>query len=497
MTLRHIVHHINGLPYAGQSARYGEVHDPATGRVSARVALADQAEVTAAVNAAAAAFEGWSQTPAARRARVLFKFRQLLEAARLPLAQLISGEHGKVLADAQGEISRAIDALEFACGIPQLLGGSHSDNASGDIDNWSLRQPLGVVAGVTPFNFPVMVPMWMVPLALACGNTFVLKPSELTPGATFLLAELLTQAGLPPGVFNLVQGDAVTVEALLADLRVQALSFVGSTPVARKLHAAAGAAGKRVQALGGAKNHLVVMPDAPLDQAVDALIGAAYGSAGERCMAVSVAVAVGEVGDALVAALAQRVMALRIGASYESDIDMGPLVSLAHRQRVEAAVTRGVEEGASLLVDGRDLRLHQWPEGFFMGGCLFDHVRVEQSLYQDEIFGPVLGVVRVPDLDSAIALINQHPFGNGAACFTRSGAVARHFARSVQAGMVGINVPIPVPMAWHSFGGWKSSLFGDHHVLGEEGVRFYTRYKSVMQRWPEVADDGADFTLPV
>ena len=492
-----LTHHIAGLPYPGQSGRFADIRDPASGLVTGRVPLADKPDVDAAVAAASAAFTGWSQTPAARRARVLLRFRELLEAAREPLALAITAEHGKVLADAQGEISRAIDALEFACGIPHLLSGRHSDNVGGDIDNWNLRQPLGVVAGVTPFNFPVMVPMWMFPLALACGNTFVLKPSEVTPGATLLLAQLLAEAGLPPGVFNVVQGDAVTVDALLAHPDVRALSFVGSTPVAQKLYTAGTAAGKRVQALGGAKNHLVVMPDADLNQAVDALMGAAYGSAGERCMAVSVAVAVGEVGDALVAALAPRVQALRIGDGRDPGVDMGPLVSHAHRSRVEAAVSAGVAAGARLLVDGRGLQLAQSPDGFFMGGCLFDQVQVSHALYQNEIFGPVLSVLRVPDLSAAIELINRHPFGNGAACFTRSAATARHFSRAVQAGMIGINVPIPVPMAWHSFGGWKSSLFGDHHVLGEEGVRFYTRYKSVMQRWPGAVGGGADFTLPV
>jgi len=492
------IHHvIDGQRIAGTSGRASDVFNPATGVISARVPLASVREVDAAVAAAAAAFPAWAQLAPLKRARILFKFKELLERNHDVLAAAITREHGKVLSDARGEVTRGIEVVEFACGIPQLLTGSHSDNIGGGIDNWDLRQPLGVVAGVTPFNFPVMVPMWMLPLALACGNTFVLKPSERDPSPSLIIADLLQEAGLPDGVFNVVQGDKVAVDALLAHPDVQALSFVGSTPIAQYIYAEGAKYGKRIQALGGAKNHLVVMPDADLNQAVDALVGAAYGSAGERCMAISVAVAVGEVADRLVEALAARARSLTIGDGMDPASEMGPLVTSAHRQKVEGYIARGVAEGAQLVVDGRNHRVPNLANGFFTGGTLFDHVTPAMTIYKEEIFGPVLSVVRVPDLAAAVDLVNRHEFGNGVSCFTSDGNAARIFTRAVQVGMVGINVPIPVPMAWHSFGGWKRSLFGDHHAYGEEGVRFYTRYKSVMQRWPDSIAKGAEFTMPV
>ena len=495
--MRDIEHYLSGRLQPGQSGRWGEVFNPATGVVDARVALADASEVNAAVATAVAAFAGWSQTSPLRRARILFRFKELLEAQREALAADITREHGKTLDDARGEVTRGIEVVEFACGVPHLLSGSHSDNIGGGIDNWSMRQPLGVAVGITPFNFPVMVPLWMFPLALAAGNCFVLKPSEKDPSPSLRMAGLLREAGLPDGVFSVVQGDRVAVEALLAQPQVQAVSFVGSTPIAETIYASGAAQGKRVQALGGAKNHLVVMPDADLGQAVDALMGAAYGSAGERCMAISVAVAVGGVGDALVERLAERVRTLKIGDGAQPGIEMGPLVTAVHRARVEGYVATGVAEGAKLVVDGRGFAVPDRQGGFFTGGSLFDHVSPQHAIYREEIFGPVLCVVRVPDFASAVNLINAHPFSNGAACYTADGNTARTFGRSVQVGMVGINVPIPVPMAWHSFGGWKRSLLGDTHAYGEEGLRFYTRYKSIMQRWPDSQGKGAEFTMPV
>jgi malonate-semialdehyde dehydrogenase (acetylating)/methylmalonate-semialdehyde dehydrogenase len=427
----------------------------------------------------------------------MFRFKELLEAHHDELAALITREHGKVFSDARGEVVRGIEVVEFACGIPQLLKGQFSDNVGGGIDNFSLRQPLGVCAGITPFNFPAMVPMWMFPVALACGNTFVLKPSERDPSASLLLAELLAEAGLPEGVFNVVQGDKEAVDALLRHPGVAAVSFVGSTPIAEYVHAEGSRHGKRVQALGGAKNHLVVMPDADLEQAADALIGAAYGSAGERCMAISVGVAVGQVADALIGKLAPRIAALRIRDGMEADADMGPLVTDAHRQKVLGYIEDGIASGAKLVCDGRRQVVPGREGGFFVGATLFDHVRPEMKIYREEIFGPVLSIVRVHDLAEALELVNRHELGNGVACYTRDGNTAREFARRVHIGMVGINVPIPVPMAFHSFGGWKRSLFGDHHAYGEEGVRFYTRYKSVMQKWPDSAAKGPEFMMPV
>jgi malonate-semialdehyde dehydrogenase (acetylating)/methylmalonate-semialdehyde dehydrogenase len=492
-----IAHWIGGRRVGGESGRTGDVFDPATGEVTGRVRLGDAATVDAAVQAAKVTFPAWADTPALRRARVMFRFKELLESHRDELARLITREHGKILADARGEVVRGIEVVEFATGIPQLLKGEYSEQVSTGIDQFSLRQPLGVCAGITPFNFPCMVPMWMFPLAIAAGNSFVLKPSERDPSPSLRLAELLQEAGLPDGVFNVVQGDRFAVDAILAHPDVAAVSFVGSTAVAEHVHREGGRHGKRVQALGGAKNHLVVMPDADLEQAVDALVGSAYGSAGERCMAISVAVAVGRIGDELVRRLAPRVRSLRVGDGMDPAAEMGPLVTAAHRARVAAYVDVGVQEGAQLVVDGRGLRVPGRERGFFIGGCLFDHVRPGMRIYAEEIFGPVLSVVRVPDLAAAVDLVNAHEYGNGVAIFTADGNTAREFVRRIQAGMVGVNVPIPVPMAFYSFGGWKRSLFGDTHAYGAEGVRFYTRYKAVMQRWPGSIGKGAEFTMPV
>ncbi|WP_313953002.1 CoA-acylating methylmalonate-semialdehyde dehydrogenase [Accumulibacter sp.] len=495
-TVKPLQHFIHGHLVRGAGSRWGEVFNPASGQLTARVPLASADETRSAIAAAAAALPGWSDTPALRRARILFKFRELLERHIDELAAILTAEHGKVLADAKGEIIRGMEVVEFACGIPQLLKGEYSDQIGGGIDSWSLRQPVGVCAGITPFNFPVMVPMWMFPVALACGNTFVLKPSERDPSASLFIAELLAQADLPKGVFNVVHGDKEAVDTLLTDPRVAAVSFVGSTPIAEYIYSTGAAHGKRVQALGGAKNHLVVMPDADLEQAVEALIGAAYGSAGERCMAISVAVAVGDVGDQLVAALGKRARSLKVGPGTEPAMEMGPLVTRQHLEKVRAYVDLGVEEGAELVVDGRALRVAGHEDGYFLGGCLFDHVTPEMRIYREEIFGPVLCIVRVPDFAAAIGLINAHEYGNGVAVFTRSGNTAREFVRRIEVGMVGINVPIPVPMAFHSFGGWKRSLFGDHAVHGPDGVHFYTRLKTATGRWPQDIPSSASFVMP-
>ncbi|MWJ27138.1 CoA-acylating methylmalonate-semialdehyde dehydrogenase [Halomonas sp. ZH2S] len=495
-----INHYINGQVVETEPAQRQDVFNPASGKVSAQVALASPADVESAVAAAQAAFPAWADTPPLRRARVMFRFLELLNAHKDELARAITLEHGKVFTDAQGEVARGIDIVEFACGIPQLLKGDYTEQVSTGIDNWTMRQPLGVVAGVTPFNFPVMVPMWMFPVAIAAGNTFILKPSPLDPSASLLMADLLKQAGLPDGVFNVVQGDKDSVEALLDHPDVKALSFVGSTPIANLIYERGARNGKRVQALGGAKNHMVVMPDANLDKAVDALIGAAYGSAGERCMAISVAVLVGDVADKIMPALAERTQALKVKNGLELDAEMGPIVTAQAHQRITGYIEKGVQEGAELLVDGRDFDSSVTgdgnAEGFWMGGTLFDNVAPEMTIYREEIFGPVLVCVRVPDVATAIQLINDHEFGNGVSCFTESGSVAREFGRRIQVGMVGINVPIPVPMAWHGFGGWKRSLFGDTHAYGEEGVRFYTKQKSIMQRWSDSIDAGAEFVMP-
>ena len=489
-------HFIGGRRCAGNSERTQDVYNPALGKAARQVVLGDGEDVRQAVAAASAAFAGWADTPPIRRARVMNRFLQLMNEQRETLAAMITAEHGKVFTDAMGEVERGIDIIEFACGIPQLLKGDYTEQVSTGIDNWTVRQPLGVVAGITPFNFPCMVPCWMFPVAIAAGNTFILKPSERDPSAAIFMAELLKQAGLPDGVFNVLQGDKVVVDALVEHPEVKAISFVGSTPIAHSIYQRGAQFGKRVQALGGAKNHLVVMPDANIERTVDALVGAAFGSAGERCMAISVAVLVGEVADAVMPLLEERTRNLKIANGMELDAEMGPIVSGEALKRIEGYIGTGVEEGATLVVDGRGHRVAGHEDGFFTGGTLFDHVTPTMRIYKEEIFGPVLCCVRVNDLAEAVQLINAHDFGNGVACFTSDGNVAREFARRIEVGMVGINVPIPVPMAWNSFGGWKKSMFGDMHTYGEEGVRFYTRQKSVMQRWPQSIAKGAEFVMP-
>ncbi|HEX4156607.1 MAG TPA: CoA-acylating methylmalonate-semialdehyde dehydrogenase [Acidobacteriaceae bacterium] len=512
---RTLTHWINGRPVEGNSGRFGDVFHPATGTVQARVPLATDAEVNAAVEAAAAAFPAWSAMPPLRRARVLFRLRDIFESRMDELAALLNREHGKVFSDAKGEVMRGLENIEYATGICELLKGEYTEQVGSGIDTWSMRQPLGVVAGITPFNFPAMVPLWMFPLAIACGNTFILKPSERDPSASILLAEMLKEAGLPDGVFNVIHGDKTSVDAILAHPTIQAVSFVGSTAIAEYVYATGTKHGKRVQALGGAKNHMIVMPDADLDQAADALVGSAYGSAGERCMAISVAVAVGkQTADNLLAKLESRISSLSVGdgAPGSPEADFGPLITGVHRDKVASYIETGKSEGAALIIDGRNassqLEAHSskltstnqttadTTNGFFLGACLFDHVKPEMRIYREEIFGPVLGVVRVSNFEKALELINQHEYGNGTAIFTRDGDTARDFARRVQVGMVGINVPIPVPMAFHSFGGWKRSLFGDHSIYGPEGVRFYTRLKTITARWPTGIRTGVDTSMP-
>ncbi|MCI4644695.1 MAG: CoA-acylating methylmalonate-semialdehyde dehydrogenase [Hyphomonadaceae bacterium] len=474
-----------------------DVFNPATGEITAQLALGGAREVDMAVKAAQAAFPAWAATPPHIRARVLFRFRDLVEREFDRLAAVITAEHGKVLSDAKGELTRGLEVIEFACGIPQLLKGEFSEHVGRGVDAVSIRQPLGVVAGITPFNFPAMVPMWMFPVALACGNTFILKPSERDPSITNEIAALLEQAGLPEGVFQIVHGGKPAVDALLEHPGVEAISFVGSTPIAEYVHQKGTAAGKRVQALGGAKNHMIVMPDADLDKAVDALMGAAYGAAGERCMAISVAVPVGQAtADALIERLAPKVRGLKIGPGTDAEAEMGPLVTRQHADKVVGYIDAGEAEGAELVVDGRDFKIQGYENGFFVGGTLFDRVTPDMKIYREEIFGPVLSVVRTESFDEALGLVNAHEYGNGTAVFTRDGDTAQAFLNRVQAGMVGVNVPIPVPMAFHSFGGWKRSLFGDHHMHGPEGVRFFTRLKAGTIRWPEGIRAGADFIMP-
>ena len=491
-----IDHYINGQRHACKGASVPS-YNPASGAVIGAVALASAEDVDLAVKAAETAFSSWSQTPPLKRARVMFRFKELIERDMDKLAALITREHGKVFSDAKGEVVRGLEVVEYACGIPELLKGEYTEQIANDIDAWTMRQPLGVCAGITPFNFPAMVPMWMFPMAIACGNTFVLKPSERDPSTALMLASLLKEAGLPDGVFNVVQGDKVAVDALLDHPKVRAMSFVGSTPIAEYIYARGTASGKRVQALGGAKNHMIVMPDADLEKAADALIGAGYGAAGERCMAISVAVVVGDAtADALIAKLAPMVRALRIGDGMSAQVDMGPVITAQHRDKITGYVNDGVAAGATLVVDGRGHRVAGCEQGFFLGGTLFDHVTAAMRIYKEEIFGPVLCVVRAPDFASALKLVDEHEYGNGTAIFTRDGHVAREFAHRVQVGMIGINVPIPVPMAFHSFGGWKKSLMGDHHAHGPEAVRFYTRQKAVTQRWLVGGGNGAEFAMP-
>jgi len=491
-----IEHYIGGRRVSGLSARSAPVFNPATGEETARVVLATADDVASAIASAKAAFPVWAATTPLKRARILNRFLRLIEENTDRLAAAITAEHGKILSDAKGEVQRGLEVIEFATAAPTLLKGDMTENVASGVDSYAVRQPLGVVAGVTPFNFPVMVPMWMFPVALAAGNCFILKPSERDPSPSLIIAELLLEAGLPPGVFNVVQGDKTAVDALLFSPDIAAISFVGSTPVARYIYETAARTGKRCQALGGAKNHMVILPDADIDQAADALMGAAYGSAGERCMAISVAVPVGQAtADALAEALIPRVKALRIGDGTSPEVEMGPLVTAQHRDKVLGFIDSGVSEGATLLVDGRPLS-RETNAGFFVGGTLFDHVTPQMTIHREEIFGPVLSIVRAPDFASATKLINDHPFANGTSIFTRDGHSARQFANGIQVGMVGVNIPIPVPMAFHSFGGWKASLFGDHHMHGAEGIRFYTRLKTVTTRWPTGPSAGAEFVMP-
>ena len=488
-----VQHWIDGKRGDGMPARTSDVFDPSTGLVARQVALAGPAEIDAAVSSAARAASEWGETPLGRRVSILFRFRELVEHRKPELARLVSAEHGKVFSDALGEVARGQEVVEFACGIPHLLKGGYSESVSTGTDVHSIRQPLGVVVGITPFNFPAMVPMWMYPVAIACGNAFILKPSERDPSVSMLIAELWAEAGLPGGVFTVLHGDKAAVDGLLTHPDVRAVSFVGSTPIARYVYETAAAHGKRVQALGGAKNHMVVLPDADIEAAADAAVSAGYGSAGERCMAISVVVAVGSIGDELVAAIASRSREIRVGASADEASEMGPLVTSVHRDRVHGYVDTGVGEGAQLVVDGRGLADDR---GFFLGPCLFDRVTPTMSIYTDEIFGPVLCVVRVDTYEAAARLVSENPYANGAAIFTRDGGAARRFEHEVDAGMVGINVPIPVPMAYYSFGGWKQSLFGDTHVHGPEGVHFYTRAKVVTTRWGDPAQRGPDLGFP-
>ncbi|MBX9605152.1 MAG: CoA-acylating methylmalonate-semialdehyde dehydrogenase [Gammaproteobacteria bacterium] len=493
--MKHITHWIDGRPWPGRTYRQGDVTNPATGLVTAQVDFADEPVVDAAVAAAEAAFDKWRHSSLAQRSQVLFAFRELVNARREELAALITAEHGKVLADALGEVTRGLEVVEFACGIPHLMKGSYSEAVSSGVDVYSIRQPLGVCAIISPFNFPAMVPMWFFPIAIAAGNCVVLKPSEKDPSVSIRLAELWHEAGLPKGVFNVVHGDKPAVDRLLAHPRVKAVSFVGSTPIAKYVYETGARHGKRVQALGGAKNHMVVLPDADIDLAADAAINAAFGSAGERCMAISVVVAVEPVGDALVAAIAERMHKLKTGDGTRK-VDMGPLVTCAHRDKVAGYIEAGVREGATLAVDGREVVIDGEPGGFWLGPTLFDHVDPSMSIYADEIFGPVLCVARVDSYPEALAMVNQHPFGNGTAIFTRDGGAARRFQHEVEVGMVGINVPIPVPVAYFSFGGWKASLFGDTHAHGTEGVQFFTRGKVVTSRWPDPSQGGINLGFP-
>ncbi|MEO6606690.1 MAG: CoA-acylating methylmalonate-semialdehyde dehydrogenase [Aeromicrobium sp.] len=488
--LRSYDHWIAGASTPGASDRFADVYDPAVGAPQSQVRLATAGDVDVAVQAAATAYETWSETSVTARSRVMFDFRQLLVENEDELAAIISSEHGKTIDDAKGEVVRGREVVEFAAGIPQLLKGEFNDSVSSGVDSHSFRQPIGVVAGITPFNFPIMVPMWMHPVAIACGNAFILKPSERDPGASDLVARLYQQAGLPDGVFNVVHGDKVAVDAILEHPGIAAVSFVGSTPIAQYVHENASRTGKRVQALGGAKNHAVVMPDADLDFAADHIVAAGYGSAGQRCMAISAVVAVGPAADTLVDKIRERSIGLKVSVGTDPDAEMGPVVTAASRDRVVDYIGQGEDAGAKVVVDGRDLVVEGHEDGFFVGPTLLDQVTSDMSVYTDEIFGPVLTVLRVPTLDAAIALINSNPYGNGTAVFTSSGEVARTFKRKVHVGMIGINVPVPVPMAFHSFGGWKDSLFGDHHIHGPEGVRFYTQAKVVTTRWPHVSEDS-------
>ena len=491
-----IEHFIDGKIVSGTSDRKGKVFNPAIGKQESEVILGTKQDLDLAVQKAKKAFETWSNVTPIQRARIIFKYKEIIEKNSDLLAKLIVSEHGKVYEDAKGSLTRGLEVVEFACGIPQMLKGDFTENVGTNIDSWSVRQPLGVCAGITPFNFPAMVPMWMFPMAIACGNTFVLKPSEKDPSCPLKLAELFSEAGLPDGVLNIVNGDKEVVDAILEHKDISAVSFVGSTPIAKYIYENAAKNEKRVQALGGAKNHCVVMPDCDLDQAVNGLMGAAYGSAGERCMAQSVAVAVGNVGDKLVDELSKKVEALKIGPGMDKNSEMGPLVTKEHLERVRGYVDLGIKEGADLVVDGRDIKLQGYEDGYYIGGCLFDNVKKDMRIYKEEIFGPVLSVVRAKDFNEALNLINDHEFGNGTSIYTRDGDAGRTFANQIKVGMVGINIPIPVPVAFHSFGGWKRSLFGDQHMHGPEGVRFYTKLKTITSRWPSGVRSDPEFIMP-
>ncbi|MDC2973556.1 CoA-acylating methylmalonate-semialdehyde dehydrogenase [Candidatus Pelagibacter sp.] len=491
-----IEHFIDGKIVSGTSDRKGKVFNPAIGKQESEVRLGTNQDLDLAVQKAKKAFETWSNVTPIQRARIIFKYKEIIEKNSDLLAKMIVSEHGKVYEDAKGSLTRGLEVVEFACGIPQMLKGDFTENVGTNIDSWSVRQPLGVCAGITPFNFPAMVPMWMFPMAIACGNTFVLKPSEKDPSCPLKLAELFSEAGLPDGVLNVVNGDKEVVDAILEHKDISAVSFVGSTPIAKYIYENAAKNEKRVQALGGAKNHCVVMPDCDLDQAVNGLMGAAYGSAGERCMAQSVAVAVGNVGDKLVDELSKKVEALKIGPGMDKNSEMGPLVTKEHLERVRGYVDLGIKEGADLVVDGRDIKLQGYEDGYYIGGCLFDNVKKDMRIYKEEIFGPVLSVVRAKDFNEALNLINDHEFGNGTSIYTRDGDAGRTFANQIKVGMVGINIPIPVPVAFHSFGGWKRSLFGDQHMHGPEGVRFYTKLKTITSRWPSGVRSDPEFIMP-
>ena len=494
--MRTIEHFINGKKYSGNSKKTSSVYDPATGEKTAHVKLGNFEDLNKAVENAKNSFLNWSNTPPLQRARILFKFKELIEKNADELTKIIVSEHGKVYEDAKGSLTRGLEVVEYACGIPQMLKGEFTENVGKNVDSWSLRQPLGVCAGITPFNFPAMVPMWMFPMAIACGNTFILKPSEKDPSCSIRLAELFTEAGLPNGVFNVVNGDKEVVDAIIKNKSIEAVSFVGSTQIAKYIYENCAKNEKRVQALGGAKNHCVVMPDCDLDQAVNGLMGAAYGSAGERCMAQSVAVAVGNIGDKLVKDLKSKVEKLKVGPGMDKSSEMGPLVTKEHLEKVKSYVDIGVKEGAELVVDGRESKLQGYEKGYFMGGCLFDKVKKDMRIYKEEIFGPVLSVVRANNFEEALTLVNDHEFGNGVSIFTRDGDVGRSFSSKAKIGMVGINIPIPVPMAFHSFGGWKRSLFGDQHMHGPEGVRFYTKLKTITSRWPDGLKSNPEFVMP-
>ena len=491
-----IEHFVDGKKFLGNSKKKGKVFNPSTGEISAEVNLASKEDLDKAVVSSKKAFETWSNKPPLVRARVLFKFKELIEKNSDELTKIIVSEHGKVYEDAKGSLTRGLEVVEYACGIPQLLKGEFTENVGTNVDSWSIRQPLGVCAGITPFNFPAMVPMWMFPMAIACGNSFILKPSEKDPSCSIRLAELFFDAGLPEGVLNIINGGKEVVDAIIENKDISAVSFVGSTPVAKYIYENCAKKEKRVQALGGAKNHCVVMPDCDLDQAVNGLMGAAYGSAGERCMAQSVAVAVGNTGDKLVKNLSKKVESLKVGPGLDKKSEMGPLVTKDHLEKVKSYVDLGVKEGAKLVVDGRKLKLQGYENGFYMGGCLFDNVEKDMRIYKEEIFGPVLSVVRVKNFEEALKLVNDHEFGNGVSIFTRDGDAGRTFSSKAKIGMIGINIPIPVPMAFHSFGGWKRSLFGDQHMHGPEGVRFYTKLKTITSRWPSGVRSDPEFVMP-